>query len=135
MPLFNVEFPYFTQRLIQNLVQIATFDVIDPALFFEPIDMLPESEEIHVRTNFDSTGYNSLYSTVNLGMTFIFMSGMIILSVILVCLKPFKRMNPKLNAKHANMTKSLYWNTYIRFIIEGSLEMFISCSINLEFVL
>ena len=32
------------------------------------------------------------------------------------------------------MLKSLYWNSYIRFIIEGTLEIFISTIINIRYL-
>ena len=96
-----------------------------------PDDM--EENEGVMRGNFEETGYDSLYATVNLGMTFVILVGIIMLCIFLKCTNSCKEMHPKFNTRHDETVKKLYWNTYLRFIIEGSLEIIISTSINIEY--
>ena len=138
MPLFRVEFSRapFSYTLIKQLITIVTFDVIDPDIIFGKTLYPPEDDEkyLNKNKNFVNTGYDKLYTVSNMGITFVILLSMIMISVILCLTKKLKSLPRGVETRRQNMIKSLYWNSYIRFLIEGTLEIFISAVINIRYL-
>ena len=113
-----------------------TFDVIDPDLILGNTLSPPENDELYLNqhSNFVNTGYDQLYTVSNMGITFVILFVMVLISLCLFVTKKLRSLPPKIEAKRQNMLKSLYWNSYIRFIIEGTLEIFISTIINIRYL-
>lgn len=82
-----------------------------------------------------NTGYDQVYTVSNMGITFVILFSMLMISLCLFLTKKVTRLPSKLETKRQNMLKSLYWNSYIRFLIEGTLEIFISTLINFSYLL
>ena len=80
------------------------------------------------------TGYDQAYLVSNLGITFLILLIMLLISLFLCLTKKVKKLPRKLLTKRENLMKSLYWNSYIRFVIEGTLEIYISASINIKYL-
>ena len=121
---------------------IVTFDVIDPDLILGNTLMPPDQDENqekylsnpeHMR--YVNTGYDQVYTVSNMGITFVILFSMLMISLCLFLTKKVTRLPSKLETKRQNMLKSLYWNSYIRFLIEGTLEIFISTLINFSYLL
>ena len=90
--------------------------------------------EIFKNKNFVDTGYDKLYTVSNMGITFVILLSMIMISLILCLTKKLKSLPRSIETRRQNMMKSLYWNSYIRFLIEGTLEIFISALINIRYL-
>ena len=139
LPLLNVEFSrvMISYKCVQQLLQIVTFDIYPPLELLSPLS-LPEHNEdyssVYVTPRFEETGYDQLYLVSNLGITFLILLGMLLLSLLLCLTKRIKKLPQKLLTKRENLLKSMYWNSYIRFIVEGTLEIFISAGINFKYL-
>ena len=140
LPLLDVEFARaaFSYNCTQYLLTIVTFDVVDPLTLLGPLS-LPENDDIsnsrYVIPRFEETGYDQLYIVSNMGITFLILLMMLTISMLLCLTKRTEKLPQKLLKKRDSMIKSIYWNSYFRFIVEGTLEIFISAGINIRYLM
>ena len=131
LPLFDVEFPGLAHMVVVSLITIATFDVLPSNDVFEwalnpPTD---EQEDSKFAEVFDSN-----FLILNLGTMFLMFVVLLSIPPFLFCSRPCRRCWPWFNKKHQSMKKSVQGNSWIRFIMEGSLDISICASLNYIFM-
>ena len=89
----------------------------------------PESEGDDKR--FGSIGYESNLTIVNLGTIFVTLVIILTVPVLLILLRPCKNSCKWMHTKHTSLTHAYYGNTYLRYLLEGCLDIVISVLIQL----
>ena len=115
---------------------MVTFEIFDPEIVFGPILSPPQysDEYIEEHKQFDnstSAGYEKIHTVSNLGFTFMILVMILIVSASLCIMAPLKRTNVWVQTRFHKVQEALYWNTYLRYLIEGALEICISTTINI----
>lgn len=137
LPLISVTFPPLTINFFQNLIQIARFDIIDTKPLIEPLLTIDESRG-PFGDNFEQLLYPSRHFLLNAGslLPFIFLTLLLLAIYGLIAQikaqssmsfggRLFQKIQQKLRAL-------LIWKLVIRFIMEGSLEFFIMCLMDIR---
>jgi len=145
LPALAVKFPANAFMVVEQILQIATFDFPyidvetlsggffavseDDAIFTD----IPEEKALELSDSFDQLSYGSRYMSRNLGsvyILFIISFGILVLTFFFwmfsKCCGCSERAFKKLDGKFA-------WNFYIRLVLEASLELSFSCIINLKY--
>ena len=126
LPLFEVSLPASAQILIDKLLTIATFDLIESETAFGAIIEFPEEDENELSGKFVETGYESAYMINLLGIGFIIFVNVLVIMFILLITYPCSKYLPKVKKVHNKVTGIIFWGFWIRFLMEESLVAFIS---------
>lgn len=136
IPLFNVQFPEIAGVVVEKLTMIATFDLIPTDDLYENTFDLPEEEEVsyldeRAKERLEDGGYESSFLISNLGTLFI--TFLIILTVPLCVFasRPCIGKSPWIKRKHTSTLAAMRGNLWIRYLMEASLDVSISGTINL----
>jgi len=132
-PALDVKFPETTEKVVEALLGIATFDIpyVNLKDMFGSWIGLPEDHDFtHEKSalveNLDSLDYSSRFASVNLGSIFIvFMTVPVVYSSI-TCLGVLKRFSPRIERLHVWGKDKFMWNWLIRLILEANLELTIT---------
>ena len=125
LPLFDMVFPSFSQEAVTSLITITTFEVMPTDEIFATIDAPEEEQE---NPNFASVGYEAISMILNLGTMFLSLLVMMLIPILLLVTKPCKKKSRWLTKRHTGLTKSLHGNMFIRYLLEGCLDIAI-CSV------
>ena len=79
--------------LIENLLKIATFDIIETEVAFGWLFEFPEEDEDAIKGDFGDSGYESAYTVNLLGTGFIFIALVCFTMVILLLTWPIKKLS------------------------------------------
>lgn len=131
LPLFDITFPSLSQQMVEDLITIATFDVMPSDDVFQATLDPPEQEQDNEK--FAEIGYESSWMIINLGTMFLSFVIMLFIPVLLLLVKPCKHKSLWLNKKYTNTLNALHGNMFIRFLIEGSLDIAICIVLNFIF--
>jgi len=129
-PALDVEFPKTTEKVVNALLGIATFDIpyvnLDDTLgswIGLPEDHDFTHEKSSLVEKLDSMDYSSRLASINLGSIFFaFMTVPAVYSSI-TCLGLLKRFNPRIERLHDWGKETFMWNWLIRLILESNLEL------------
>ena len=135
-------FPQYSSLMIDEIIQIATLDLLSTMTFdnFSEGDVFnlvlsPPDESAEINEGefkaFQSTGYESRYLIINLGMMYFTFIVMIFMSILTYICRPFEKRSKYIKKKMKNWRESLFWNGYLRLLIEGCLEIFIGVVLNI----
>ena len=138
IPLFDIDFEDRARRsekLISFLVNVVTFDIVPPDTFIVPVLDPPEYEEEYIEEHSFAVGagYEYLHTINSLNITFVFLVAIIALSIIIWLVNLKRRKHRLLLTVIYKITDALYWNVYIRYVIEGALEICVSAFVNSQF--
>ena len=129
LPLFNVAFPELSQSMVENMIAIATFDVMpSDEVFLATLDA-PESEQEDQK--FQDVGYGSNFMILNLGTMFLTLVIMLTVPCCILVTLPCKSSSKCLTNKHKGCTDALRGNFFIRFLLEGCLDISICATLNI----
>lgn len=128
LPLFFIEFPSLAIMMVNSLITIATFDVMPSDEVFELTIDAPEDEQEDEK--FQDVDFESNYMILNMGTMFLMFIVLLIIPCILLCSRPCRSCSRWLNKKHGAMSESMKGNSWIRFVMEGSLDISICASLN-----
>jgi len=134
-PALDVEFPESTNRVVEILLGVVTFDIP----YVNLVDMfgsqleLPEDHDFthgdsQLVENLDSLGFPSRFASANLGSVFIavLISPIIYSLTFLLALIKKTTNNPNVHKLHAWLEAKFMWNWLIRLTLETSLELTMS---------
>ena len=93
LPLFSISVPANASMLIENLLKIATFDIIETEVAFGWLFEFPEEDEDLIKGDFGDSGYESAYTVNLLGTGFIFIALVCFTMVILLLTWPIKKLS------------------------------------------
>jgi hypothetical protein len=111
MPLFNVQMPINAQNFFNQILKIASFDLIDLEPYLNKLLSLKQTEPIS--PNFDALGFGSIYFLNNMNsmlIGFLFYFCMILL---LILIDPFHRCCRKLSKVTERLRNLLFYNFII----------------------
>jgi len=129
LPLFKINFPDLSHEMVYSLITIATFDVLPTDDLFAATLAPPESEQTDQK--FIDVGYGSNLMIVNLGTMFLTLVIMLTIPCCLLMTRPCKNKSQWLTKKHTSLIAALHGNMFIRYLLEGSLDIAICCTLNL----
>ena len=115
--------------LIENLLKIATFDIIESEFAFGWLFNFPEEDENSIKGDFNDSGYESAHTINLLGTSFIFITAVCTVMVLLLITWPIKKLCGRFirfKKSHDNWTEAIYWNIWIRYMMEDSLGLLIT---------
>ena len=115
---------------MEVLIVVATFDVLPSDLIFEET-MKSYHEEEQKDERLANVGFESNSMILNMGSLFFILLILLTLPCCLFVSKPCKKYSGKFSAKHVSLTKSLYGNIYIRYLLEGCLDIAVCIVLNL----
>lgn len=128
LPLFDVSFPPLSQSMVENLITIATFDVMPSDDVLGATLDPPEQEQQNEK--FQQIGFESSWMIVNLGTMFLTFVIMLFIPVLLLLIKPCRAKSHWLDKKYSSMMQALHGNMFIRYLMEGSLDISICIVLN-----
>ena len=129
LPLFNIDVPANASMLIENLLNIATFDIIESETAFGWLINFPEEDENSIIGNYNDSGYESAHTINLLGTSFIFIFSVCAVMVLLLITWPIKKLFgrfARFKKRHDSFTEAIYWNIWIRYMMEDSLGLLIT---------
>ena len=86
-----------------------------------------EHEEISLeRPGVVDTGYESNYAFVNMGTNVIIITIVFLFMLLLLCTLPIKSKKSRSGRYHRKCSQFLFWNFWLRLLIQGCLEIGIS---------
>ena len=113
--------------MVNALISIATFDVMPSGDIFDATIEPPEDEQEDSKFG-ELFDYN--YMILNLGTMFLVLVVMLTLPLCLICTGPCRSCWPWLDRKHRATKTNLHGNVWIRFIMEGGLDIFLCAALN-----
>ena len=131
-PLFWMSFPDLSGMMVGSLITIATFDVMPSDDVFDATVEPPDDEQEDDK--FAEIGFESNFMILNLGTMFLMFVVMLTIPACLICTGPCRRCWPWLDRKHKATKTNLHGNVWIRFLMEGSLDIAICASLNYIFI-
>jgi hypothetical protein len=87
---------------------------------------IPEENEEFKLSNVEKTNYGSTYTVINLGSLYLIFVLMVIEAILLFITKPICWFSSKIKEYHNKFSRALYFNSFLRLILEASLEISIS---------
>ena len=110
------------------IIKVATFDLIptESATRWITDNIFKTADEFEIPDNFSEFGYNSTNTVANLQFVFFFMLFITIVPLLLAFLKVCIGWNEKIVAVIEKIKANLYWNFYLRFIMEAYMELSIA---------
>ena len=116
--------------MIENLVAIATLDLLPTDLIYENTVDLPEEEEDDLDDEFLSSGYESHYFVLNAGSLFLFFIVLGLIGFSLLLFYPCSRYSRRCHRQRTKVKRWLMFNPILRFLLEACLDF--SCGIFIQ---
>ena len=126
IPLFKLSLPANAQVLINELITIATFDLVEPELMIGWIIGFPEEDENDLDAAFVESGYESKYMVNLLGFGFVILTFILLVMIVLLIMHPLKKHSQRISKRLDDTSDSIFWGFWLRFIIEDSMIALIS---------
>lgn len=131
-------FPEFTDFMFALIIQVAQFDLIDSEtyIFRGIFDMeIPDGYPSYHDLSLEKITYTSTYTILNLGTLYLIFIIFVIEAILLTLLKPLVKICPsRLMRWHRTLSVALYWNSFLRLILEASLDLAIASFNNIHIV-
>lgn len=121
IPLFQLSLPANAQTLVDQLITIATFDLVEPEVVFGWMLEFPEEDENALDPSFTESGYESAYMINLLGMGFIVFIAILLVILCILLLHPLRKHSRGLSQRLDTVSGSIFWGFWLRFLIEDSL--------------
>lgn len=127
LPLFDISMPANAGVFIGKIAEVATFDVVENKDVFDGwLLTIPETNEGELNGRFVESGYEHRDMVQLLGVGFIVIFVTLIIMLILCLTNPLRRLGNKIEKVHAKVSNIIFWNFWLRFLIEDSLVAEIS---------
>jgi len=84
--------------------------------------------------SFTDVKYESSYMIMNLGSLYLVLLVMIVQAILLPITKPLTKFSARFNRWHTSVSETLFWNGFLRLILEAALDFSIAVLINLKVV-
>ena len=112
-----------------DLIGVVSFGLVEEGSIFVWVFGAPEFNDTPI-SKFNATGYGSQYLICNMGTMFFALLTILIMTFFTIVCKPFEQKSKRIKTKMDKWRKGIYWNSYLRFMIEGCLEIFIGIFLN-----
>ena len=127
LPLTDIVMPVNIGLVFNILMKIAAIDVINTDTLYRSMFNFEETEALS--DNFRLVGFESLWQIYNLGSIALFVAAIPLMLFLLRLTKHCNRI-PKLQSACLILEGKMYYNFFIRFIMESYLMITLSCIIN-----
>ena len=126
-------FPANCQSVFSSLINVATFDLIPVSPIIEPItSVLKTYDDVDIPDCFREFEYISTNPIQNLSFVFLFMVFLLFLPLMIEGIKFLFGWSITIVEGLERIGRNyIYWNTYLRFILEGYIELAIACQLRL----
>lgn len=131
LPLIGIELPEHTTYVLGKLITVAQFDIVENQLVYGEVITFEEEVEGNLRTNFVNTGYESDYAFVNMGTNVIILTILLFAMLLLLICAPCRNRRNCIGRAHRKCSGIVFWNFWLRLLIEGCLEIAISAGLYL----
>ena len=129
LPLFMITFPDISITMINHLITIATFDVLpSDDILVETIDA-PIDEDLE-DAKFVDIGFGSPFMTINLGTLYLTVAVFLAILILMILTRPCLHCSTRLKSKHDSIMLGFKGNMWIRYMMEGFLDIGICCALN-----
>lgn len=128
-------FPDSAMAILDKLIDIAQFDVLESDwIFVDTLKMtVPEDYEQFHMENLERVKYESTYAINNMGSLFFIFVIFCVQGLVLLLVKPFLLFLPYTwQLSHRRQSKALFWNSFIRIILEATLDVAIATFYNIR---
>lgn len=124
-------FPANCKRVFSILIKIVTFDLIPVDPIIDPIaSILKTYDDIDLPDNFTEFEYESTNPIENLSFVFLFIVFLSFLPLMIKGIEFLFGWSFTFVQKLEGISKSyIYWNTYLRFMLEAYIELSITCQL------
>ena len=126
LPLFDINMPASAQIMIEKLLHIAHFDIVESEQAFGWLMDFPEEDENLILGNYNDSGYESAYTINLLGTGFIFIFVLCAIMVLLLITWPITKLYAQAKKPHDKVMNPIFWSIWIRYMLEESLVIFIA---------
>ena len=126
LPLFDINMPASAQIMIEKLLHIAHFDIVESEQAFGWLMDFPEEDENLILGNYNDSGYESAFTINLLGTGFIFIFVLCAIMVLLLVTWPITKLYTQAKKPHDKVTNPIFWSIWIRYMLEESLVIFIA---------
>lgn len=135
IPLLQVMMPANAKSFYTFIINIANFKIIDTDMitgyFVTKTDSSNNTDSSISNSNFESQGINSANIVENLGPIFLVMLVGVLLAVVLVLLYVFRK-SKFVQLIYDEIYHMLFWNSSLRFVLEGYLNLMMSSLIQIQ---
>ena len=135
MPLLNVLFPANAELVYHMIIQIATFDMIPvDKVIIEVEDSVNvlSTRKLSKSDSFDAFGFDSSDPIALMQIMFLFLLFLFLWPFITMLLRGIFFCCPKCWKCLEFLDRKIFWNTYVRFMLETYLEIMISCCLRFD---
>ena len=132
MPLFKVQMPANAQSFFNQILKIASFDIINLDPYLNKMLRLPESQPLN--SNFDELGFGSMYFLNNMNSMLVGFAFYFAMIVLLVLIDPFQDRcgKRKLASVTEYLRSLLFYNFIVSMMMESYSLMSVCCMISLS---
>ena len=127
-PLFNTRMPANAIFFVSLLLPVATFNP-------PPLSMLPQIFDVPAKEAYNlafwECGYGSMYSIVNYGTCFLLLNVWTLSACFWAICSVLKKRYSWAEKCFKKCGELLFWNSLIRLLFEGYLQMFLSVFVNI----
>ena len=118
--------PASARMLVDKMLAIAHFDIIENETAFGAIMEFPEESEDDLKARFVLSGYESKYMVNLLGIGFIIIVVTFAVMFLLLITYPLTKYFKRVKTPHNKVSGNIFWGLWIRFLMEESLVGFTS---------
>lgn len=101
--------PASASMMIEKLLLIATFDIIECEVAFGWLVDFPEEDDNLILGNYNDSGYESAYTINLLGTGFIFIVVLCLTMIALLLAWPFTKISKWCEKVHASFSGVIFW--------------------------
>ena len=117
MPMFEgLKIPANSMTIVEYLIKLATFDLIDTSFIDELLYYWPEADPF--TTNFEMAGIESVLLLANIGFSMYLIYMHILIVLVHACVHKLKHRGCLFQRLDAKMGSYLYWDGLTRFYME-----------------
>lgn len=127
-----MEFPELSNVMVGSLITIATFDVMPADNILDKTLGIPDDER--EEDKFTDVGIEGHYMILNLGTIFLVLVITLMMPIFLICVKPCVNKKQKWKKKHKGCVTSMKGNVFIRFFLEGCLDIVLCGALNIIYI-
>lgn len=133
-PMLGISFPQNVKLLYSILLPIASLDLVPPEYSIELIFSLSTESDQPFSSALEDLGYETHLALLNLGTIFLYLVALLLAIAgvgVLKILSPLLPPNETVHRYSQKLKKGIFFNSFILLLIEGFLEIMISCYLNI----
>ena len=124
LPMFKTFFPAYSAVALEQIIDIAGFDLIPFDVLLDAAVERPEDDGKFALDVFTDNDYESYYMIFNMGtLVIIFLITITLPLLIIILLRPCKNRSSKIGQQYRSVSDAMRGNILIRFYLEAALDI------------